>query len=66
MGVENASDELRTEISNSNTHHVCVRPLLELAVGKIMALFQVMDSGNREAAEAYAEKIAKENAKLFR
>ena len=63
-GVENANDELNTEISNSITH-VRVRPLLEVAASTIAALFQAVDSGNRDDAEAYADKIAKENAKIF-
>ena len=65
MGVESAYDELATEIRNLTTHHARVRPLLELAAGKITTLFQAIDSGNRQDAEAYAQKIAKENAKIF-
>jgi hypothetical protein len=65
MGVENANDELASEIRNLTTHHARVRPLLEFARSKVTTLFQAIDSGNREDAEAYAQKIAKENAKLF-
>lgn len=66
MGVENANDELATEILNLGTHHARVRPLLESAAGRISALFEAIDSGNREDAEAYAQNIAKENAKIFK
>ena len=65
MGVENANDELAAEILNLGRHHARVRPLLEPATGMISALFQAIDSGNREDAEAYAQNIAKENAKIF-
>jgi hypothetical protein len=65
MGIENAHDELATEMRNVNTHHARVRPLLELAASKITALFASVDSGNRDDAEAYAAKIAKENANVF-
>jgi hypothetical protein len=63
IGVENVHDELATE--TGMTHHARVRPLLEVAASTIAALFQAVDSGNRDDAEAYAEKIAKENATMF-
>ena len=66
LGIESANDELATEIRNLTTHHARVRPLLKLAAGKTTILFQAIDSGNREDAEAYAQKIAKENAKIFK
>jgi hypothetical protein len=34
-------------------------------MAKVTTLSQVIDSGNRADAEAYANKIAKENAALF-
>jgi len=63
IGVENVYDELATE--SGMTHHARVRPLLEVAASTIAALFQAVDSGNRDDAEAYAKKIAQENATMF-
>ena len=65
MGVENANDVLTAEILNLGIDHSRVRSLLESATSEISALFQAIDSGNREDAEAYAQNIAKENAKIF-
>lgn len=65
MDVEMANDELASEIRNLTTHHSRVRPLLEFATGKIITLFQAIDSGNRGDAEAYAQRIAADNATLF-
>jgi hypothetical protein len=64
MGIESASDELAAEIGNLRTHHARVRPLLELAASKTLAIFHAIDSGNRKAAEAYADKVAEKNAEF--
>jgi hypothetical protein len=63
--IEQTNDELMSEIGNLTTHHARVRPLLEFAAGEVRRLFEAIDSGNRESAEAYAHQIAKENAELI-
>lgn len=64
LSIEDASDDLADEASKMDTRHARVRPLLKIAAGKMGNLVQAIDSGNRDEAEAYAWRIATENAKL--
>ena len=71
MGVEETLDEITFEPPPGlPTHfydkpHARVRPLLESATSKLTSILQRIDSGNRVEAEAYAQKIASENANML-
>ena len=72
MGVEKTLDEITFEPPPGlpthfyNKPHARVRPLLEFATCKLTSVLQRIDSGNRAEAEAYAQKIASENANMLK